>query len=205
MHYRGPGQPSDFLMRFRRLTLLLVLSLPVTTLLLSCSRDPAVRQQKAMERGNREFNEGKYPEAMIYYGQALQVDSHYAEAHYKLAQCHVKLGSWASAFRELARTVELQPENWPAQLQLAELTLRGGKAQDAKDRALLILRSNPKNADAEMVLSSSDAALGDSKSALQEAKDATQMARESSSISVFSKPEPATLHKPKTTSRRPNY
>lgn len=160
----------------RRLTLLLVLCLPVTTLLLSCSRDPTVRKQKAMERGNREFDQGKYPEAMIYYGQAIQVDSHYAEAHYKLAQCHVKLGSWTSAFRELARTVELQPDNWPAQLQLAELTLRGGKAQDAKDRALLILRSNPNNADAKIVLSSSDAALGDSKGALQEAKDATQIA-----------------------------
>lgn len=160
----------------RRLALLLVLFLPLATFVVSCRSNPEVRKQKAMERGNREFGQGKYPEAMIYYGQALQADSHYAEAHYKLAQCHLKLGSWTSAFRELTRTVELQPANWPAQVQLAELTLRGGKAQDAKDRALLILRGNPKNADAEIVLSSSDSALGDSKSALQEAKDATQMA-----------------------------
>ena len=48
--------------------------------MLSCHRDPATRIQKAMERGDREFNEGKYPEAIIYYGQALQVDAHYAPA-----------------------------------------------------------------------------------------------------------------------------
>ena len=98
----------------------------------SCNRDPNVRKQKAMDRGNREFDQGKYPEAIIYYGQALQIDSHDATAHYKLAQCHIRLGSWTSAFRELSWTVELQPENWPAQLQLAEIALRGGKAQDAK-------------------------------------------------------------------------
>ena len=98
-----------------------------------------------MEQGDREFNQGKYPEASIYYGQALQIDKYYAEGYYKLAQCHIKLGVWASAFRELSRTVELQPTNWPAQVQLAEMSLRGGKAQDAKDRALLVLKSNPQN------------------------------------------------------------
>src|SRR6202047_1082445 len=160
----------------RRLTLLFALLLPASSLLWSCHRDPASRIQKAMERGDRESNAGKCPEAIIYYGQALQVDSHYAPAHYKLAQCQLKTGSFASAFREFARTVELDPQNWAAQLELAKLSLRAGKAQDAKDRALVILHSNPKNADAQMVLSSADAALGNSKDALREAQEATQMA-----------------------------
>src|SRR3984893_17423 len=156
-------------MRFnlRRLTLLFALFLPASSLMWSCHRDPASRIQKAMERGDRESNQGKCPEAIIYYGQALQVDSHYAPAHYKLAQCHMKMGSFASAFREFARTVDLDPQNWTAQLELARLSLRGGKAQDAKDRALVVLQSNPKNADAQIVLSSADAALGNSKVALQ--------------------------------------
>ncbi|HEY5027219.1 MAG TPA: hypothetical protein VIK39_02335, partial [Candidatus Angelobacter sp.] len=68
----------------RRWTLLFALFL-TAALQWSCHRDPATRIQKAMERGDREFNEGKCPEAIIYYGQALQVDSHYAPAHYKLA------------------------------------------------------------------------------------------------------------------------
>ena len=128
-----------------------------------------------MDRGDREFSQGKYAEASIYYGQALQLDKYYPEGHYKLAQCHIKLGVWASAFRELSRAVELQPTNWPAQVQLAEMSLRGDKAQDAKDRALLVLHSNPQDSDAQIVLSSADAALGDPKAALQEAIDATRM------------------------------
>src|SRR6202140_4736617 len=161
--------------KLRRLTLLFALLLPASSLLWSCHRDPTTRVQKAMERGDREFNEGKCPEAIIYYGQALQVDSRYAPGHYKLAQCQMKMGSFASAFREFARTVELDPQNWAAQLELAKLSLAGGKAQDAKDRALVILESNPKNADAQIVLSSADVALGDSKDALREAQEATLM------------------------------
>src|SRR3984893_12750134 len=164
-------------MRFnlRRLTLLFALFLPASSLLWSCHQDPATRIQKAMERGDREFNAGKYPEAIIYYGQALQVDSNYPQAHYKLAQSQMKVGSIASAFREFARTVELDPQNSAAQLELAKLSLRGGKAQDAKDRALVILQSNPKKAAAQIVLSSADAALGDSKDAIREAQEATLM------------------------------
>ncbi len=160
----------------RRLASLLLLLLPVTSLLSSCHRDPAVQRQKAISKGDHEFSQAKYPEAMIYYGQALQADKYSAEAHYKLGLCQIKLGSLASAFRELTRAVELQPDNWPAQLQLAQLSLHGGSAQDAKNRALLILRANPQNADAQIVLSSSDEVLGDSKTALKEAQDATEMA-----------------------------
>src|SRR6202011_3368848 len=168
----------------RRLTVLFALFLPASSLMLSCHRDPATRIQKAMERGDRESNAGKCPEAIIYYGQALQVDSHNAQAHYKLAQCQLKTGNFASAFREFARTVELDPQNWAAQLELANLSLRGGKAQDAKDRALMILQSNPKNADAQIVLSSADAALGDSKAALREAQEATVMAPDQPAVFV---------------------
>ena len=168
----------------RRLALLFALFLPASSLMWSCHRDPVTRIQKAMERGDREFNEGKYPEAIIYYGQALQLDSNYAQAHFKMAQSQMKLGSFASAFREFARTVELDPQNWKAQLELAKLSLGGGKVQDAKDRALAILQSNPKNADAQIVLSSADAALGDSKTALREAQEATVMAPEQPSVFI---------------------
>ncbi len=160
----------------RRLHNLPLILLAVSTMLASCNRSPAVRRQKAMERGDREFSQGKYPEAIIYYGQALQADKYYPDAHYKLGLSYAQVASWASAFREFGRTVELQADNWPAQLKLAELSLRGGKVQEAKDRAQLILRNNPKNLEAQLLLSSADAALGDSKAALAEGIAATEMA-----------------------------
>jgi tetratricopeptide (TPR) repeat protein len=160
----------------RPLRLISLLTMTACLVSVSCSRSPAERRQKAMERGDHEFSQGKYPEAIIYYGQALQADKYYPDAHYKLGLSFAQVASWASAFREFGRTVELQPENWPAQLKLAELSLRGGKVQEAKDRAQLILRNNPKNVDAQLLLSSADVALGDSKAALAEGIAATDIA-----------------------------
>jgi Tfp pilus assembly protein PilF len=51
-----------------------------------------------------------------------------------MALCHLKRGSWAAAYQELQRTIELQPENWSAQLDLGQLVFAAGKAQDAKGR-----------------------------------------------------------------------
>jgi tetratricopeptide (TPR) repeat protein len=164
------------------LALLVSLSLLLTAFGAGCSRDPNVRKQKFFIQGNTDFDRGKYPEAMISYGRALQIDPRFAEGHYKLAQCHLKQGTWMAAYQELTRTIDLQAENWPAQLDLAKLLLAAGKAQEAKDKSLLILRSNPKHANAQMLLSNADALLGNLKDALQEAKDATAMAPDHSAV-----------------------
>src|SRR5438105_15929726 len=84
----------------------------------ACSRDPNVRKQKFVAQGDAYFKEGKYPEAQISYTRALQLDTRYVVALYKSAQCSERLGNWNNAFRELSRTIELAPENWPAQLDL---------------------------------------------------------------------------------------
>src|SRR5208282_2613416 len=139
-----------------RCFILLVLALLVS----GCSSDPNAKKQKFMGRGNEAFDQGKYAEALIFYGRALQVDRGYPEAHYKLAQTHLKMGSWAAAYQELNRTIELKPENWKAQQELGQVELAAGKRQEAKDRALLILRSNPNQADAQILLANADAALG---------------------------------------------
>src|SRR5271163_5318988 len=107
-----------------------------------CSRDPNVRKQKFLQQGNQDFDKGRYAEAVISYGRALQIDPRFADAHYKLAQAYLKQGTWAGAFQEFSRTVALQPENWGAQLEIAKLLLAGGKFQDAKDRATLVLKNS---------------------------------------------------------------
>ena len=140
--------------RFFRYFLPLVL---VSTILVACS--PNARKQKFLARGDQDFQAGKYSEALISYGRALQLDPRSPEIHYKLGQTHLKMHTWASAYQELKRTVDLQPQNWKAQLALGELELAGSKRQEAKERALLILKNNPKDADAQMLLSNADAAL----------------------------------------------
>src|SRR4029077_17491436 len=103
-----------------------------------CTLDPSARKLKYLQQGDVYFKKGKYPEANISYSRALQIDPRFVEAHYKRAQCLLKQSSWAAAFQELSRTVDLQPQNWPAQLELGQLLLAAGKPQEAKDRALLI-------------------------------------------------------------------
>src|ERR1700745_2309858 len=66
-----------------------------------CNRDP----KKFLAKGNASFDQGKYPEALIYYGRAIQLDPRYAQAHFKLAQTQIKLKSFSAAFAELQRTV----------------------------------------------------------------------------------------------------
>ena len=157
------------------LRLLPVVALTVL-LLAACSRDPNARKQKFLVQGNQEFDQGKYADAMIYYGRALQIDPRFPDTHYKLAQTYMRTGSWASAYQELLRTVDLQPENWAAQLDLGKLQLAGGKPRDAKDRALLLLKSKQNDADAKMLLSDADVALGNLNDAIREANDAIAIA-----------------------------
>src|SRR5215469_13839773 len=140
-----------------------------------CVRDTNLRKQKFVAQGDIYFKAGKFPEAQISYSRALQIDPRYTVALYKSAQCNERLGNWNAAFQDLLRTVDLEPDNWPAQIDLGKIFLGAGKAQEAKEHALLVLHSNPKNVEAQILLSGADSALGNQKDALSEARDAVTL------------------------------
>ena len=102
---------------------LLLFSSLLLALLTGCSRDPNVRKQKYFDSGERYFTEGKYREAAIQYANATQIDSRFAQAHYKLSQAYLKLGDMPRAYQELGRTVELNPDNYRAHTDMANLLL----------------------------------------------------------------------------------
>ena len=56
---------------------------------------------------------------------ALQVDSRFAQAHYKLGETYLKLGDGSHAVQELSRTVDLAPDNYAAHIDLANLWVDG--------------------------------------------------------------------------------
>jgi tetratricopeptide (TPR) repeat protein len=93
----------------------------ITALFTGCSRDPNVRKQKYFDSGEKYFAESKYREAVIQYLNAVQIDPRFAQAHYQLSQAYLKLGDKNHAFQELNRTVELAPDNYHAQADLADL------------------------------------------------------------------------------------
>lgn len=121
-----------------------VLCALIAFLLVGCSRDPNVRKQKYVESGDRYFAKEKYREAAIQYSNAVQVDPRFALAHYKLGETFVKLQQWMRAAQELSRAVELNPDNYSAQVDLANLLISGHDLKDAETH-LNILRAKQPN------------------------------------------------------------
>jgi len=86
----------------------------VASLLSSCSSDPNARKQKYFQSGQHYFEKAKYREAAIEFANATKIDPNYAEAHHQLAESYLKLQKEQGALQELSRTVQLQPDNYPA-------------------------------------------------------------------------------------------
>jgi tetratricopeptide (TPR) repeat protein len=113
-----------------------------------CSRDPNVRKQKYLESGERYFAKAEYQAASIQFRNALQEDPQFPAAHYQLARTCLKLQEWDNAFQELQRTVELEPQNYPARLDLANLLLAAAQLKPAQEQLDLLLSREPDNGDA---------------------------------------------------------
>src|ERR1700685_2017875 len=155
-----------------RLVLALIL---IATLFAGCTRDPNVRKQKYFESGQRYFDKGKYREAAIQFNNAVQVDSHFAQAHYQLAQSYLKLQQWAPAYQELGRTLELQPENYQAHIDIANLLIASGRPEvigRAKEHTDLLLAKQPNDPQVHESVASLLAAQEDFTGAIQEMQKA---------------------------------
>lgn len=140
-----------------------------------CLRDANTRKQKFIAEGDHYATQLKYPEALLTYGRALQIDPKSPDVHYKIAKCHLNLADWTSAYRELQRTLELDPQNRGARLDLGYLYLAAGKPEEAKNTALTILKSTTRDLDAQLLLASSDAQLNNMQDSLREAADAVKL------------------------------
>jgi tetratricopeptide (TPR) repeat protein len=140
-----------------------------------CSRDPEARKQKYLQKANSYFQQAKYNEAIIEYENAIQIDPKFGDAHYGLAQCFLKQGDLSHAYQELTRTTEYEPTKWKAQVDLGDLLLAGRQTLQARDLAQTILKGDPQNTEAQMLLSGADAALGNLPKAIAEALQGIQM------------------------------
>src|SRR5579864_4924006 len=153
----------------------------LVTMFTSCSRDPNVRKQKYLDSGEKYFAEGKYREASIQYLNAIQIDSRFAQAHYDLSQAYLKLGDTNHAFQELSRTVELAPDNYRAQTDLANLldSVRnpdGSPVPDtlkqAKTHLDILREKQPNTPETHEAWANYDAAQNNIASAMQEMQQA---------------------------------
>ncbi len=128
---------------------------------IGCSRDPNVRKQKYLESGMRYEKEGKLREAVIQFSNALRFDRNFAAAHFELAKTYSRMNLPNETYTELTRTVELNPGNVEARLDLGNLLLAGGQQAGATAQADAILQQQPNNAEAYALLSRIASVKGD--------------------------------------------
>ncbi|MBO0910569.1 MAG: tetratricopeptide repeat protein [Acidobacteria bacterium] len=128
--------------------------------LAACSRDPNVRKQKYFESGQRYFAEDRYREAAIQFENAIRVDGNFAAAHYQLARTYLRLGDGPHAYLETQRTLELQPDNYKAHADIANMlaadyasTADKSDLATAKEHADLLLRKQPNDPDTHLTIS----------------------------------------------------
>jgi len=140
-----------------------------------CFRDPNVRKKEYLAAADDYLTQGRYKEAKIYYGKALQIDPQMASAHFGLARSAMQSGDVRTAYQEFLRTVTIDPNNIEAQIAVGEIQLAGGAAREARDKAMEVLSQHPDNSRAQLLLANCDLALGDLESATAEAGKAVEM------------------------------
>ena len=131
------------------------LYIPLVLLLLfcSCARDPNVRKEKYFQSGQRYFDQGKYREAVIEFGNAIKIDPRFAQAHHRLAETYLRLNQGQPAAQELVRSIELQPEDYQARIDLANLLILGHDFQDAREQTDQLLQRRPNDPDVHLTIS----------------------------------------------------
>ncbi len=146
----------------------LVASVCLLALLAACTRNPNAEKQKYFESGNHYLENGEFPEAVIQFSNAIRVDPNFAQAHFKLAESYLQEKRPADAYRELQRTIELDPGNSKASLDLGLLLIAGRGYDRVEPIAATMLKQDAHNADAHLLLSELNRAQGNLDSALRE-------------------------------------
>lgn len=150
-----------------------VLAFALLVAMVGCT-SVAERKQRHFALGNDHAAKGEYPEAIIEYRNAVQLDEKFGPARYRLALAYEHTGDMNQAFREMVRAADLMPDDTDVQLRAGGLLLLAGRYEDAAARAQKVLGRDPKNVDALILLGKGGAGLKDSDSALALLQNATK-------------------------------
>jgi tetratricopeptide (TPR) repeat protein len=112
---------------------------------------PDVRKQRYFESGNRHFDNGEFPTAIIEYRNAVQVDATFGAARKRLAESYTKIGDLPHALDEYVKAADLLPEDVDVQLTAGTLLLAARRLEDAVARADAALKAQPTNVQAHVL------------------------------------------------------
>src|SRR5687767_9598904 len=123
----------------------------LAVLALSSCSNPETQKLKHLERGDQYAAEKRDDFAVIEYASAVKIDPKFGEARLKLAETHERMNNLRAAFPEYIRAADALPDNRDAQLKATRVLLMGGRFEDAKARAQVLLEKNPKDVDAMLL------------------------------------------------------
>jgi tetratricopeptide (TPR) repeat protein len=149
-----------------------LVSLVVCLAAAACSRDAAVASRESTTAGDRFVEKGKYSEAIIEYRKALQYDSRLGETRLKLGHAYLALNDYANAYREVMRAADVMPDNVVAQKEAGEMALRAGQFDVARQRALRMIKLQPKSVEGQILLGNALAGLDDMAGAISQVEQA---------------------------------
>src|SRR5215467_4280107 len=76
-----------------------------------CSRNPDAAKRAYFDVAKRYAAQGKYPEAIVEYRNAIAIDPNFGEARYSLGQAYMRTGETQSGYREYVRAADLLPDD----------------------------------------------------------------------------------------------
>ena len=119
--------------------------------------NPEKAKAQHLARGESFLQEGRYQEASIEFRNAIQIDDRFAAAHWGLARAYEGLQRAQEMINELARTVELDPNNLDARLKLGTMYLAASRIRSdyiaqAERMAKEILQRDPKHIEGHILM-----------------------------------------------------
>jgi tetratricopeptide (TPR) repeat protein len=137
--------------------------------------NPDVAKRKYVKQGDDDLAKKQYDSAIFQYRLAIDQDSAFGEAHYKLAEALAASDNLHGALPEYARAADLLPNNIDVQVKAGTLLLVARRYEDAKTRARVILEHDPNNIPGLILLGNALAALQDLDNAIAVTKKAAAL------------------------------
>jgi Tfp pilus assembly protein PilF len=137
--------------------------LTVALVLVSCSRDPRVKEARYLSNGKQLMDKKDYARAILQFKNAAQTVPGDAEAMYQLGRAYLALKDFAPAAQSMRKAAQLNPHHAGAQIVLAEMmdqTDNPDLLREAERKASDVLAESPWNLEALDALALAELRLG---------------------------------------------
>ncbi len=120
--------------------------------LLCSSCSPHASKERHLAQADKYFESGQYDQAEIEYKNVLHAEALNPQAIVKLGFIYCDQGRLGRAIPYLLKGRQLQPDNLDVRLRLGQIDLAAGNLKEARDEANFILRKNPRDPEAPLLL-----------------------------------------------------